>query len=91
MEDLHLRVAHLEKESHTMKYRVDAIESEKLPHRVTSLEAAIKEITGSIMRVESGVGEIKKDLAKQKIWVALIVAGGTGGAEMISFLQEFMK
>lgn len=90
MEDIHLRVAHLEKETHTMKFRVDAIESEKLPHRVTSLEAAVREIATAIHRVEAGVEDIKKDVSKQKIWVALIVAGGAGGAELVQLVQGLM-
>lgn len=90
MEDLHLRVAVLERETHTMSFRLNSIELEKLPHRVTSLEGAVKEITSSIQRVEFGVADIKKDLAKQKIWVALIVAGGAGGAELISLAQGLL-
>lgn len=91
MEDIHPRVSYLEREMHTLKHRMDSLDSEKLPHRVTSLESAVVKMTESMKRVETGVEDLKKDLAKQKVWVALIVAGTTGGAELFSFVQEFLK
>jgi hypothetical protein len=91
MEELHPRVAHLEKELHTVRYRMDALDSEKLPHRVTALESAVKEIVGSVHRTEMAVEKIEKDVAKQKIWMAVIMGAGMGGAELISFLQSIVS
>lgn len=90
MEELHPRVSHLEKEVHTMKFRMEALDAEKLPHRVTSLESAVSKITDSISRMEGGVDEIKKEVAKQKIWMAVILSAGMGGKELIEFIQRFM-
>jgi hypothetical protein len=90
MEDLHPRVAHLEKEVHTLMFRMEAVDNEKLPHRVTSLESAMVKATDSMARMEKSMEEIKKEVSKQKLWMAAILSAGMGGAELVQFLQRFL-
>lgn len=60
--ELYRRVNSLEKEHHTLRYRIDNLENEKLPQRVANLEPAMRQVQVDVSKIEATAAEIEKQL-----------------------------
>lgn len=62
MSEVYHRLANAEKELHTLRYRADQNEGQRLPDRVASLEPALAQMRRDVSKIEGNVEEIKDEI-----------------------------
>jgi septation ring formation regulator EzrA len=62
MSEVYHRLANAEKELHTLRFRADQIDGQKLPDRVSAIEPAMAQMRRDVSKIEGNVEEIKEEI-----------------------------
>lgn len=104
IDSVYQRLNSLERDMHTHTFRLDTLESERLPHRVASVEQNTVQIRVDVTKIERIWEGVQKTLAEQNMAMAryqqeiktMIRTAGVIGAcllgalELIPFVKSLM-
>lgn len=104
IDSIHARLNAMERDMHTANFRLDTLESERLPHRVASVEQNTVQIRVDVNKIEriwegvqKSLAEQEKAMAKyqQEIKTMIRTAGYIGAAilaliELVPFLKSIL-
>lgn len=104
IDGIYARLNSLERDMHTHTFRLDTLESERLPHRVASVEQNTVQIRVDVTKIERIWEGVQKTLAEQNLVMAryqneiktMIRTAGVIGAcilgviELIPFIKGMM-
>lgn len=71
------RLNTLEQQVHTLQYRMDSSDQERLPHRVATLEKSVKDLSKMqtvVTEIRDGVNEHKAYLRSTRFWGCVLMA-----------------
>lgn len=66
--EVYKRIGDLEREVHTLNFRMVSVEEDNLSNRVQSLEGSVAQISKDVVKMESVALSIKDDVSSMKSW-----------------------
>lgn len=75
LEEIYKRLNELEKQTHTLEFRADAMDEHNFPTRVANLEPLVLRIREDVNKIESSVDSIRDDLNQGLNEVKTEIAG----------------
>lgn len=91
--EVYHRLNSLEREVHTLNFRMEALEEANLTNRVLSLEGLVGQIGKDVTRIETTAETIRDDVRDMKSWGKGALAAAVGLITLVSvpFIMELFK
>lgn len=87
--EVYKRLGELERQVHTLNFRVESVEEDNLSNRVMTLEGSVAQIGKNVEKMEIMAGSIKDDVSSMKAWSKGVAAILSAIAVTLGLLISF--